>query len=128
MHAQRDGRLVLVWPPELEDYNRKRFSREDVSRAALIVSPLPGARYLITPGGRGQPIPLRAEGVSYPVHWYADGEYLGEQATPIDTLYWLPPGGKHRLSLLDSRERISYALVEVTDLGAAHEEAPPPLE
>jgi penicillin-binding protein 1C len=121
IHALRDGKTVLLWPPELEDFNRKRFAGENASRSVLIVSPLPGARYLITPGARRQPIPLKAEGVRYPVHWYADGEYLGEQKKEDAPLYWSPKGGQHRLSLLDAQERIGALSVPVTDLAAVRE-------
>ena len=122
MHMLRDGKTTLVWPPELEDYNRKRFAGEDLSRSVLITSPMPGARYLITPGGRWQPIPLKAEGVSYPVHWYVDGSYLGEQEREDKPLYWLPKGGEHQLSLLDARERVGSSKVAVTDLNAVMRE------
>lgn len=118
MHVLREGKTTLVWPPELEDYNRKRFAHEDLSRSVLITSPMPGARYLITPGGRWQPIPLKAEGVSYPVHWYVDGTYLGEQEREDKPLYWLPKGGEHQLSLLDAKERVGSSKVAVTDLNA----------
>jgi penicillin-binding protein 1C len=128
MHVGKSGRTALVWPPELEDFNRKRFSQEDLSRSALIVSPLPGARYLLTPGGRRQPIALKAEGVNYPVYWYADGKYIGEQPREDEPLYWSPSGGTHRVSLLDARERISYATVEVTDLGIEASKELPLLE
>lgn len=126
MHVLREGRRVLVWPPELEDFNRKRFAGEDLSRSVLIVSPMPGARYLITPGGSRLAIPLKAEGVAYPVHWYVDGEYLGKQEREDLPLYWQPTGGEHSVSLLDARERIASATTSVTDLGAVSE-APPAL-
>lgn len=118
MHVLRDGRTTILWPPELEDFTRKRFAGQDLSRAALIVSPLPGARYVITPGAKTQPIALKAEGVAYPVHWYVDGEYVGEQERADLPLYWLPAGGAHDLSLLDAEERVAAARVQVTDLAA----------
>ncbi len=127
MHVLRDGKMALVWPPELEDFNRKRFAQEDLSRSVLIVSPLPEAKYLITPGVRTQPLPLKAEGVTYPVHWYADGEYLGEQEREDLPLYWQPSGGSHAISLLDARDRVSTASVNVIDLGARVEEESVPL-
>lgn len=128
MHVQRKGKSLVVWPPELEDFNRKRFSLDDLSRSVLITSPLPGARYLLAPGGRWQPIALRAEGVTYPVHWYVNGKYYGEQERDDTPLYWLPPGGEHRLSLLDARERVGFADVTVTDLAASMEEDLPLLD
>lgn len=118
LHIRRDGRTVLVWPPELEDYSHKRLAARDLSRAAQIVSPLPGGRYILTPGGRDQPLPMRAEGVAYPVHWYADGEYLGRQERSTVPLYWQPTHGEHTLSLLDAEERVASSLVRVTDLSA----------
>ena len=127
LHVLRDGRTTLIWPPELEDFNRKRLAREDLSRSALIVSPMPAAQYMITPGARAQPIPLKAEGVTYPVHWYVDGEYLGEQEREDLPLYWLPTGGTHTVSLLDAQERITAADVKVTDLAAQVTEEPLPL-
>ena len=127
MHILQNGRTALVWPPELEDFNRKRFSQEDLSRKALIVSPMPGSSYLITPGGRMHPIALKAEGVAYPVHWYADGEYIGLQEREDLPLYWMPGGGEHSISLLDSQERVTSITVPVTDLGAARDEPLPPL-
>ncbi|MDR2076018.1 MAG: penicillin-binding protein 1C [Desulfovibrio sp.] len=120
MHTRRAG--VVVWPPELEDYARKRLAREDLSRSALIASPLSGAAYLLTPGGRAQPLPLKAEGVAYPVHWFLEGEYLGEQSREDKPFYWLPRAGRHTLSLLDSQDRIAASRVEVVDLAARAEE------
>lgn len=125
MHVLRDGKTALIWPPELEDYNRKRFAQEDRSRRALIVSPMPGSRYLITPGARRHPIPLKAEGVTYPVHWYADGKYVGLQERDDLPLYWTPQGGEHSISLLDSQDRVASMVVPVTDLGAVREEGLP---
>ena len=125
MHVLRDGKTALIWPPELEDYNRKRFAQEDRSRRALIVSPMPGSRYLITPGARRHPIPLKAEGVTYPVHWYADGKYVGLQERDDLPLYWTPQGGEHSISLLDSQDRVASMIVPVTDLGAVREEGLP---
>lgn len=118
MHIMRDGQITVVWPPELEDYSRKRLAQKDLSRKALIVSPLRGAKYLITPGARTQPITLKAEGVVYPVHWYVEGEYLGEQEREDLPLYWLPLAGEHTLSLLDSEDRVTSTSVEVVDLAA----------
>lgn len=125
MHTWRDGRRVLVWPPELEDFNRKRFAAEDLSRSVFIVSPMPGARYMLTPGASRQPIALKADGVTYPVHWYVDGAYLGEQTRADLPLYWQPAGGDHEISLLDARERVGSASVPVTDLGAVRKEELP---
>ncbi len=125
MHVLRDGKIALVWPPELEDFNRKRFAQEDLSRKAMIVSPMPGSRYLVTPGARRHPIALKAEGVVYPVHWYANGEYLGVQEREDLPLYWMPQGGEHSISLLDSQERVAVITVPVTDLGAVREERLP---
>jgi penicillin-binding protein 1C len=124
LHVFRDGKNSVEWPPELEDFNRKRFAGEDLSRQALIVSPMPGARYLITPGARRNPLPLKAEGVSYPVHWYVDGEYQGLQTRDDLPLYWRPAGGDHFVSLLDADERESGMAVRVTDLSARVDEAP----
>ncbi len=126
MHVLRDGKVLLVWTPELEDYHRKRFAEDDLSRQALITSPLAGSRYMITPGARAQPLPLRAEGVTYPVHWYVEGEYLGVQERADLPLYWQPVDGKHTVSLLDALERTAAAVVEVADL-ARREEDPVPL-
>ena len=80
---------------------------------------------MITPGARTQPLPLKAEGVAYPVHWYIDGEYLGEQAREDLPLYWVPQAGEHSISLLDNEERITAATVEVVDLGAREADEPP---
>ncbi|MDL2315995.1 transglycosylase domain-containing protein [Desulfovibrio sp. OttesenSCG-928-A18] len=128
MHVLRDGNITLLWPPELEDFNKKRFSQDDHSRALLIVSPMPGARYLITPGVRNQPIALKVEGASYPVHWYVNGEYLGVQEREDLPLYWVPTGGGHNISVLDAMERVTSINMPVTDLGALREEALPLLE
>lgn len=125
MHALKNGQIALVWPPELEDFRRKRFSREDLSRKAAIVSPMPGARYMLTPGARFNPIVLRAEGVAYPVYWYADGKYLGKQERDDLPLYWDPQGGEHSISLLDAQDRIAAVTVPITDLGAVREKSPP---
>jgi penicillin-binding protein 1C len=124
MHIRRAG--AVVWPPELEDYARKRFAREDLSRRAAITSPLGGARYLLIPGGRAHPLPLKAESVAYPVHWFLEGEYLGEQSREDKPLYWIPQAGRHTLSLLDSQDRTAAAFLEIIDLAAraGEEEAP----
>ena len=118
LHVLRGGTIAVYWPPELEDFTRGRFAGEDLSRAAFITSPVPGARYVLPPGGAKHPISLRAEGVAYPVHWYVNGEYLGVQTRPDLPLYWQPKGGEHSLSLLDADDRVAAALVRVTDLNA----------
>ena len=84
-----------------------------------------GAKYMITPGAKTQPLPLKAEGVVYPVYWYVDGDYLGEQAREDLPLYWAPQDGAHTLSLLDSEERVAAAAVEVVDLTAREADEPP---
>jgi penicillin-binding protein 1C len=122
MHTRRAG--AVAWPPELEDYARKRLAREDLSRRAVITSPLGGARYLLIPGGRAHPLPLKAESVAYPVHWFLEGEYLGEQAREDKPLYWIPRAGRHTLSLLDSQDRTAVSLLEIVDLAARAGEAP----
>ena len=122
LHVLRDGKTAVDWPPELEDFTRRRFAGEDLSRAAFIVSPMPGARYMLTPGGAKHPVALKAEGVAYPVHWYVNGEYLGEQTRENLPLYWQPVGGEHSLSLLDAEDRVAGTLVKVTDLDAVREE------
>ena len=71
---------------------------------------------MLTPGGAKHPIALRAEGVAYPVHWYVNGEYLGEQTRVDLPLYWQPVGGEHSLSLLDAEDRVAGTLVNVVDL------------
>jgi penicillin-binding protein 1C len=128
MHVLKDGRISLIWPPELEDFKNRRFVREDFSRKAVIVSPAPASRYMLTPGGRLNPVALKAEGVAYPVHWYADGAYLGRQEREDLPLYWMPQGGEHTISLLDTEERIAVITVPVTDLGAVREEPLPLLQ
>ncbi len=128
MHKLRDGRLEVVWPPELEDFQRLRHAREDLSRPAFIVSPLAGAEYLLPPGVRAEPLPLKADGVAYPVHWYMDGEYLGVQEEPGNPLYCPPLPGKHRISLLDAEDRTAGVDLVIVDLAARlKEETPPPL-
>jgi penicillin-binding protein 1C len=122
LHVLRDGKTAVDWPPELEDFTQRRFAGEDLSRSALIVSPMPGARYMLTPGGAKHPIALKAEGVAYPVHWYVNGEYLGEQPREDLSLYWQPVGGEHSLSLLDAEDRVAGTLIKVTDLDAVREE------
>jgi penicillin-binding protein 1C len=123
MHIQRAGGLAVVWPPELEDYARKRLAREDLSRRASIVSPLNGSAYILTPGGGAQPLPLKAEGVTYPVHWFLEGQYLGEQLREDAALYWRPEAGRRTFSLLDSQDRVASSHVEVVDLAARKEES-----
>ncbi|MDR2161801.1 MAG: penicillin-binding protein 1C [Desulfovibrio sp.] len=116
LHPRSAG--AVAWPPELEDYARKRVAREDVSRPAFMLSPLDGTSYLLTPGSRAQPLPLKAEGVAYPVHWFLEDKYLGEQTREDKPLYWTPLAGRHALSLLDSQNRVCSARVEVIDLAA----------
>ena len=82
---------------------------------------------MITPGARNQPIALKAEGVAYPVHWYVEGEYLGEQEREDLPLYWLPLAGEHTLSLLDSEDRVANTVIEVVDLAAGTGEEDVPL-
>lgn len=125
LHVLRDGKTALDWPPELEDFTRGRFAGEDLSRAAFIISPVPGARYMLTPGATRLPIALKAEGVAYPVHWYVNGEYLGGQDREDLPLYWPLTGGEHSISLLDAEDRIARSLLKVTDLGAVRKEEMP---
>lgn len=118
LHVMKDGKPSLAWPPEFEDYRRKRLAREDLSRAISIVSPRPHAQYLLTPGAPLQPLPLRAEGVAYPVHWYDNGAYLGEQPDEDDPVYFTLTPGDHHLSALDARDRTTSLKVTVVDLAA----------
>ncbi len=124
MHIKEDNEIRTVWPPDLEDWTRRRFAAEDRSREVQIVSPLAHVRYLITPGISTQPIALRAEGASYPVHWFIDGEFFGKQNQAESPLEWFPPPGKHTLSLLDSQERTSTSQTEIIDLAAQMKETP----
>ena len=125
MHKLRNGKVEVVWPPELEDFQKMRLVQEDLSRPAYIVSPLSGAEYLLPPGVRAEPLPLKADGVVYPVHWYMDGEYLGVQNDPGDPLYCPPLPGKHRISLLDAQDRTADVDVTVVDLAGGVEEKAP---
>ncbi len=118
MHVLRNNAIIVVWPPELEDFTRKRFATDDLSREAVIISPIPGSRYLITPGAPIQSIPLKAEDVTYPVHWYADGLYLGRQDEAGQPLYWTLTPGDTLISLLDAKDRTSSLKISVTDLAA----------
>ncbi len=127
MHVLRGGKLEVVWPPELEDFQRRRMAQEDLSRPAFIVSPLSGAEYLLPPGVRAEPLPLKADGVAYPVHWYMDGEYLGAQRDPGEPLYCPSLPGKHRVSLLDAEDRTASVDVHIVDLAEKLEGAEPPL-
>ena len=118
MHVMKDGKLSLLWPPEFEDYRRKRLARHDLSREINIVSPRPHVQYLLTPGAPLQPLPLKAEGVAYPVHWYDNGEYLGEQTGEDDPIYFVLTPGIHSFSALDAQDRTTSLKVTVVDLAA----------
>ena len=114
----KGGKLSLLWPPEFEDYRRKRLARHDLSREINIVSPRPHVQYLLTPGAPLQPLPLKAEGVAYPVHWYDNGEYLGEQTGEDDPIYFVLTPGIHSFSALDAQDRTTSLKVTVVDLAA----------
>ncbi len=127
MHTIRDGRLVTLWPPELEDFQKSRQAEEDLSRPAFIVSPLAGAEYLLPPGVRAEPLPLKADGVAYPVHWYIDGRHLGRQDDPDEMLYCPPTPGRHRISLLDAEDRTASVDIGIIDLLERIRESEAPL-
>ena len=122
LHALRDGKITILWPPELEDFAARRKAGTDMSRPPHIVSPLPGVDYLLTPGVRNQPVLLHAEDVAYPVYWYSDGEFVGTQHGPQEPLYWPPTAGRHTLSLLDSQNKTASLTTTVIDLARQAEE------
>ena len=122
LHALRDGAITILWPPELEDFAANRMARQDMSRPPHIVSPLPGVEYLITPGVQNESVLLLAEGVAYPVYWYAGGQFLGKQENPKTFVSWLPTPGTHTISLLDSHNKSTSLSTTVIDLARQTEE------
>ena len=122
LHALRGNTTTILWPPELEDFEKRRRATPDFSRPIRIASPIPGTEYILTPGAPNQPIPLKAEGVAYPVHWFAGSHHLGAQTSPTTPLYWIPSHGTHTLSLLDAEEKTTQATVIVTDVRVVQEE------
>ena len=118
LHAYRRGTPVVLWPPELENWHEGRTAEKDPSVRAIIVSPVAGTHYLLTPGASRQRIALRSEGTTLPVHWYADDAYIGAQKT-AEPLFWDLTPGEHTLSLLDADGRSAKTRIAVTDLGAA---------
>jgi Membrane carboxypeptidase/penicillin-binding protein PbpC len=122
LHALRDNRITVIWPPELEDFEKRRRAGKDYSRPPLISSPIPGTEYILTPGAREDPLPLKAEGVAYPVHWFAGTRYLGVQTSPDAPLFWQPKQGTHTLSLLDAEEKTARADVRVIDATALRDD------
>lgn len=116
LHAYRRGKAVTLWPPELENRHAGRIVEKDPSVRAIIVSPVAGTRYLLTPGAARQRIALRGEGTTFPVHWYADNVYIGTQES-ADPFFWDLSAGKHVISLLDADGRSAKTRISVTDLG-----------
>lgn len=116
MHIFEKGRLSIKWPEELEDFSQGRILHLDLSRNISIVSPMPNTEYILTPGIENKGIPLKAEGVHYPVHWFVNDEYQGIQGDSTSQIFWKVKDGKHQISLLDAENRSFCAEVKVINL------------
>ena len=110
LHVMEGGRIVTVWPPELAGFmatlgERPSFRTVEAltgSSKPAITSPAPGGS--ITVNGGEASIPLRCEGVMWPVHWFLNDEYFlsaGAEAAPILRL----SAGSHRITLIDKNGR-----------------------
>jgi hypothetical protein len=81
-----------------------------------IVSPIPGADIVIDDERKS--LPLKSEGAVGLVHWYLDDRYL-ETADHWATVIVDPGPGRHRLSLMDSRNmtaKSEFTVIEKRDL------------
>ena len=98
MHHLENGKVVVVWPPELSAYMESpREKRSELS----ITSPLADAAYLKHEDGAN--LILRAEG-SGEYFWFVDGRYVG-RGTADRPCLWPMTRGKHRLSVTDALGR-----------------------
>ena len=116
LHQLKDGKIQLVWPPELEDFQQKRMASQDLSRELLIVSPRPNAKYLLLPEAPQQTVALKVEGASYPLHWYNNGLYLGEQTSPDLPIFLDLSEGEQRISVLDAKSKTAIRVLQVESL------------
>ncbi len=98
MHHLEQGKVVVVWPPELSAYMES--PREKKSELS-ITSPLADASYLKHEEGAN--LVLRAEG-SGEYFWFVDGRYVG-RGTADRPCLWPMKRGKHRLSVTDALGR-----------------------
>ena len=112
LHQMQDGNIKVVWPPELESFQHKRFTGEDLSRQLFIASPLPDAKYLLLPGVPTPVLALKVEGATYPVHWYSNGIYLGEQKNTDIPMLFNVTKGKHEIAVLDAKSRTGRRILQ----------------
>lgn len=127
MHAVRDGIPSIVWPVELEEFaQRKPVSTTIKENKLTIVSPLPGARYILTPLGGEQRTALRAEGAEPPVYWFVGGEFVGKQEER-NALFWSLKKGVHTVSLVDGSGRTASSRFTVVSPGALKPDSIPML-
>jgi penicillin-binding protein 1C len=100
----KDGVARIVWPAELEEFASGRSVSVARAGEVSIVSPLPGAKYILAPLGGEQRAALRAEGAELPVYWFVGGEFVGKQ-TDRTVMFWDLKKGVHTVSLVDGAGR-----------------------
>lgn len=127
MHAYRDGTPAIIWPAELEDYAVRRPVSAFKEGKVSIVSPLPGARYILTPLGGEQRAALKAEGAELPVYWFVGGEFVGRQ-DDWNAIFWRLEKGVYTVSMVDAAGRTATSRFTVASPGpAGRDESAPPL-
>ncbi len=117
MHAMKDGVARIVWPAELEEFASGRSVSVAKAGEVSIVSPLPGAKYILAPLGGEQRAALRAEGAELPVYWFVGGEFVGKQ-TDRTVMFWDLKKGVHTVSLVDGAGRTASSRFTVETPGA----------
>lgn len=125
MHTILDGEKTVRWPPELEEFARRRSLEVEAGGGISIVSPLPGSRYFLTPLGGEQRTALKAEGAVPPVYWFIGGTFAGKQVGR-EPLFRPLKKGRHTISLVDSRGRTASSWVVVEAIEKEPEQSPGP--
>lgn len=116
LHVQRDGKIVLLWPPELENYVRLKNMTLRPNRNIYITSPVQESQFLLTATTHGQKIPLVCEGASGKLYWYVDKEYFAS-AEDGKRIFWPLSKGRHTISVLDENGNSAFVQITVTNLG-----------
>jgi penicillin-binding protein 1C len=123
LHSIKDGKHITTLPPEL-DFMTSESGRNKIMQRSelLIVSPIPGGRYIISSASREkQKIPFRAEGGHERLYWFVDGEFAGESSPVLSLFYALTPG-QHNISVMDASGRSATTKVDVVTIEVQREE------
>jgi penicillin-binding protein 1C len=112
LHRNADGRIRVVWPPELSNWFDSTDENLIPLQSIRITKPLSRARYRLGKEDQKMSLLLSAEG-PLPHYWFLDGEFLGEDRAG-DGIFADVQRGSHTVSVL-SRGQTDRLTFDVLD-------------